>query len=297
MSFLISGCIRQDPGEAELRAAVEASLPSIESLEQRGQLELASRRPVQALETYAAILERDPEHIAARLGVAEAQLMLGNAERARAGFVAVEAWPGLNSADRALARQGIGLCDIALGDLGNAKKRLDAALAGNPSLWRSWVGIGRIHDRDRAWVEAEAAYNKAERIAPQEASIYNNHGLSRLGARDFDGAIRMFDAALDLDPALTIADRNRRIALAFQGRYETAVAGTEPSELAEVLNNVGYAAIVRQDYVAARAHLVRAIEISPSYFEPAWANLRYLDALQRRGGVVVPSAGGVPGSS
>jgi Flp pilus assembly protein TadD len=69
---------------------------------------------------------------------------------------------------------------------------------------------------------------------------------------------------------------NLRLALAWDGRYAEAVAGAQPRELADVLNNVGYVALLKGDHKQAEAYLTRAMETSASHHDHAWHNLSHL---------------------
>ena len=51
-------------------------------------------------------------------------------------------------------------------------------------------------------------------------------------------------------------------------------------DLPNVLNNVGYIAILRGDYVRAESLLNQAMEASPTFNDKAWENLRYLETIK-----------------
>jgi Flp pilus assembly protein TadD len=106
--------------------------------------------------------------------------------------------------------------------------------------------------------------------------------MSRLSAKDYHGAAALFVRALEASPDLAAAETNLRLALALAGRYEEAVAGLDAAGLPDALNNAGYAALLRGDYVHARMLFLRAIDASPGFYEPARSNLRFLDSLEQR---------------
>jgi Flp pilus assembly protein TadD len=152
----------------------------------------------------------------------------------------------------------------------------------DPALWRAWLGLGRIYDHDEQWSKADNAYARALQLAPDEPTAYNNYGLSLMARGELSKASSMFKKAMRLDAGLSPVPTNRRLALALDGRYEEALSGVDHRVRPIALNDVGYAAIMREDYPAARVFLLQAIEESPSYLEAAHANLRYLDALEQR---------------
>ena len=58
-----------------------------------------------------------------------------------------------------------------------------------------------------------------------------------------------------------------------------AIAGTERSGLPQVLNNIGYVAMLRGDYESADVFLNRAIDESPVFYDTAEQNLERLKTL------------------
>ncbi len=105
-------------------------------------------------------------------------------------------------------------------------------------------------------------------------------GASYMMQKNYAEAARTFSKALEADPGFEKAETNLRMALAWQGKYAEAAAGTRRRELPSVLNNVGYIAILRGDYDRAEALLNQAMEASPSFNDRAWENLRYLETIR-----------------
>ena len=91
-----------------------------------------------------------------------------------------------------------------------------------------------------------------------------------------DEAIENFNRALRIDPDFEVAQENLRLALAWSGRYIHAMSGTADRDMARVLNNIGFIALLRGDYKNAEAYLLRAMEADPSYNDVASRNLNYL---------------------
>ncbi len=67
----------------------------------------------------------------------------------------------------------------------------------------------------------------------------------------------------------------------MKGDYLTALAGVSRENMADVLNNVGYAAMLRGDYDVAEAYLTRAVEARASFHSQAADNLRMLKDLRQ----------------
>jgi Flp pilus assembly protein TadD len=145
----------------------------------------------------------------------------------------------------------MGLAHLMAGDMDAANTELRIAIDANPALWRAWNGLGVISDSRSEWETADAAWAAAIEAAPNEASIYNNKGMSLMQRGSPASAIPVFDEALRLRPNLVTAASNRRIALAMTGAYDAALAGVSENDLPAALNNVAIAAARRGDTAVA----------------------------------------------
>ena len=237
---------------------------------------LARGRASEARDLFQRILVIEPKHVEAQLGLGEAYLALGDIGNAQKSFAAVAEEPSV----RAQALQGKGLAELAQKQVEGAMVDLSAAVAANPKLWRAWNGLGLLHDMKREWAEARAAFDKALGDAPATGLVHNNIGFSLMLQKRYAAAADEFRAALRQSPKLEAAQNNLRLALAFQGRYNEALDAIPKESRPSALNNVGYVAMLRQDYSAAEGYFSRAIEESPSYYETAAQNLARLKALE-----------------
>lgn len=228
-----------------------------------------------AVVTLRAILREEPSNEDAQIKLGEVYLRLHQPTEAMKHFTAA-----LTSSDQeALAKQGLGLCFLKLGDRESARKYLSEAVVENPTLWRAQSGLGQIADMARDWTAAEAAY-KAALTPNAHAAAQNNLGLSYVRQRRYDEAVGQFQASLALkqDP---VVRTNLRFALGMKGDYLAALAGVSKENIADALNNVGYAAMLRGDYEAAEAYFTRAIEASATHHRLAADNLQLLKDLKR----------------
>jgi Flp pilus assembly protein TadD len=178
--------------------------------------------------------------------------------------------------------QGVGICMLLLDDVETAELRLEEAVELDGSLWRAHNALGQIRDSRQDWAGAARAYEAALAANPEAAAVYNNRGMSTMMQENFKAAIRDFERAVNLDPSLEQAQTNLRIALALDGAYIDAFAGVERSRMADMLNNIGYAAMVRGDFEVAESYFVRAMEASPTYHNKAAINLERVRYLQQR---------------
>ena len=210
-------------------------------------------------------------------------LVLGgdlNLRRGRPGaaltnYRAAEADPAV----RAKALQGQGIALSLLGRSDEALAVLKRAVEADPAAWRAWNALGREYDNRLQWAEAEAAYAQAMSVSNGDALVLNNRGYSRLLQHRREEAVTDFVAALGKRPSFTEARTNLRLALAMRGDYDRALAGGAPDDQAALLNNAGFAAGMRGDYVKAELLLGQALELKSEYYARASENLKVVRAL------------------
>ena len=89
-------------------------------------------------------------------------------------------------------------------------------------------------------------------------------------------AISKFEQAATLNPKNSLYDNNRRLALALDGQFQTAVNGLPDNRAADILNDAGYIAKIRGKTAQAKVLLNAAILQSESYHAKAHENLRQL---------------------
>jgi len=278
--LLIAGLLLGGCAMDQQKLAAESGVPKLPAAAP-GTIDLAERalaeeRYQDAEQLVQRILAGDPENSTARLLQAELLFARGDRQAAADGFAALVDDPAV--AARAL--QGKGLSLILLGKPQLGHDQLVQAVGKDPSLWRAWNGLGYCYDTQGQWEKATEAYSKAIAANPESAVIYNNRGYSRLMQKRLEEATSDFNRALELDPELDVARDNLRLALAWSGKYVRAMSGADQRNLAKVLNNVGYVALLRGDFQNAEAYLNRAMEVDPAYNAVASRNLAYLKHLK-----------------
>jgi len=130
----------------------------------------------QAIEYYKQILDRDPEHIQAKIGIASAYNNLG------ASKFESQNWD-------------------------DAIKFCSEAIAYDTSCWQAKSNIENAH-MNRAWKLLESnnfddaieEYKKVLEIDPENVRAHNNLGVAFFKKGDYDKAIAEFNEALRLDP-------------------------------------------------------------------------------------------------
>jgi len=218
------------------------------------------------------VLLSEPENWEALLLLAELHLASGAPQLAEPAFESLIDKAGVG----ARALQGYGIALTLQDDLDRGVESLQRAVAQDSGLWRAWNALGYYHDSNQDWAAAGDSYDRALEGNPDSALIYNNRGFSRLMQRRLEEAVADFNRALRMDPEFEVARENLRLALAWQGKYAHALAGASNRDMARILNNVGFIALMRGDYGNAEAYLLRAMEADPRYNETAARNLTYL---------------------
>ena len=277
----LSACSGLGPGPDESEVAAKADIdPVREALSSGVSVEAANQAIEQkdydsAYNTLRQYLILNPDDDAAKVSLA--RTYLGRHQGLNAQTV-------LNSLseeakDTPQVHMLLGLALLLDGKRVEATEELELALAEDPTLWQSANGLGLIHDFDQRWGEAESNYKHAIEIKSDSAVVHNNLGYSYLLQGRVDDAVAAFSESLVHEPELDIARSNLRLALAAKGRYLDAIAGTEKTKLPQVLNNIGYVAMLSGDFESADIFLNRAIDESPVYYDTAQENLERLQTL------------------
>ncbi len=222
------------------------------------------------------VIIADPENPRARLALAELSLAKGSTGTAQQSFAALTEVPDV--APRALQGEGITL--LLMGEQAIGFKRLQAAVAADPGLWRAWNALGSYYDAQADWTAAIDSYEKALAANPNSAMVYNNLGYSYFMQGRPGEAIAALSRSLRIDPKFELARANLRLAYAHKGQYVHALSGSADREIGRNLNNVGYIALLRGDYENAESYLLRAMETDASFNKVAWKNLGYLKSLR-----------------
>jgi Flp pilus assembly protein TadD len=223
-----------------------------------------------------------------RLALLTGELSLARARfnDALTSFKSVDKDPSLS----ARALQGEGITLSLLSRSAEAMEALQKAVVEDPNAWRAWNALGAEYDRRGAWSDAEAAYNRALRESQDAPSVLNSRGYSRLLQNRLNEAIADFVTALQKKPDLSAARTNLRLAIAMQGEYGRAVEGATPGDKAALLNNAGFAAILRGDYAQAEDLLAQAMKAKGEYYARASANFEAAEGMKSRGSNSVGSA-------
>ena len=176
--------------------------------------------------------------------------------------------------DNADAHEQIGLIYAAHEQIELARAHLERAIAIDPKRWRAYNGLGVLSDVQHDYPTAVACYRSALAIQPNSAMLLTNLGYSMYLSGDLASAKIEFVQAITRDPQYAPARRNLGLLYARTGAYKDAVQllATVMTEAA-AYNDVGYIALLREDYSGAETLLTEAVSRSPTYYEIAAENL------------------------
>ncbi|MEM7225553.1 MAG: tetratricopeptide repeat protein [Pseudomonadota bacterium] len=289
LALALAGCATTDTMTDD--EAAQAQVPEISQEKLDRAVALAGQAVLEerwddAKRIIERVLYHDPEDPEAFYLLAEVHLAEGHYQRAAEEFAQLTAIPELSAG----AHQGLGLVLLMQGQEGQARTNLQKAVELDPSLWRAWNGLGYQHDLAEDWAASSEAYSRALEHNPKSAFVYNNRGYSYLMQARYDEAIADLGTALRLDSDFDLAKANLRLALAWKGNYALAMTGMREEEKSEVLNNIGFVALMRHDYSAAETYLMQAVESDASLNQTARRNLALLRNLNEINAMQAESA-------
>lgn len=270
----LSGCVQMGPlKEHRATGSVQSIAPELSSRLSRGELALANGRVSEAQDSFVSAVQVSSGDPRAVLGLAESHLARGDHKRAKQLLDQIKSG---NDVPSARLDQAMGIVALRSDQPDRARRLFERSVDADASLWRAWIGLGRVHLMTGRNDDARSAFVMAEQTAPQSASAQNDVGMAHLRLENTRTAIEHFERALQIDPAHSLAKANLRIVRAMQGDYRSAVLGVTPDRQHHAYNNVGYAALMRGEYDLADRYLRRAIELSPTHHRIAAANLELL---------------------
>lgn len=237
-------------------AALGATTPTSVRVEEASNA-LAQGRVDQARLMIADLVESGVDNAAVDRLLGELSALSGDHDIALARFeAALAAHPG----DPVLLERS-GVAAFRAGNLQRATSYLEQATADRRASWSAWNARAVVADHRGDWAAAEEAYERAARLAPQEARIANNRGWSAMIQGRWADAVPLLEQAVRLDPRLKRAVNNLDLARAsVAADLPARRAGESDSSWSARLNDAGE---VRNDYYARAANNLAAIEGRP----------------------------------
>ena len=169
--------------------------------------------------------------------------------------------------------QGLGLLYFEADKHEKARQKLELAVAGDETLWRSWNVLGILADDRKEHDLAAEYYGKALKIQPDSVSVLINRGYSRYLAGDLETAARqLFEVATESDHPK--AWRNLGMVYAKLGWYDEALdVFRKVEDEANANNSTGEIALANKNLAVAQEFFSEAVRQSPVYFPEAERNL------------------------
>ncbi|HEU0276972.1 MAG TPA: tetratricopeptide repeat protein [Rhodanobacteraceae bacterium] len=169
---------------------------------------LATGDAAQAVALLRRAVKTQPGNAALHNNLGNALRAAGDDSAARDAYAAALAV----APDYVNASLNLAATEIALGESAAAQARLRALLTRQPHP-QAWLLLGHALYRERHDAEAEAAYLQAARLTPASAEPVYQAGLMADEQRHYADAIERYRRALQLDPALVIAEGQLLFAL------------------------------------------------------------------------------------
>lgn len=159
----------------------------------------------------------------------------------------------------------------------DAEPLVECAVASANASWRAWNARGVLADSEHEWGKADESYQRALKLAPNEARVINNEGWSMLLRGDWAAAVPLFQKAVALDKDSERIANNLELAkAALAADLPRRRSGEANGDWAARLNDAGVAAELLGDKQRAVAAFTQALDASPVWYDRASNNLKAL---------------------
>ncbi len=272
---MIAAAVAAAIAAAPIAAASLATPPSVNVALSEAAHALANGRVEQARIMIGNAIQAGEQ--GARLDRLLADLAFASGDH-RLALARYETLLALQPADPMLAER-VAITALHLGAAERAAGAVALATASPDASWRAWNARGVLADRRGNWDEAELAYERAAKIAPDQPEILNNHGWSLLARGRWDEASPLFERAARLDPkSVRIANNLELAKAAISEDLPQRRSRESNADWAARLNDAGVVANIRGDRQRAIAAFARAISARDRWFERAANNLALAEA-------------------
>ena len=113
--------------------------------------------------------------------------------------------------------------DIEAGRYSQAEEDLSRAVAADPSNWKLWSNLGVVRIQLGESESAIKAFEKARRLAPQEAPPYFGLGFAYMKTSDYEKALEAYRSGLARDSNDVVANQNYAFLLTQNGNFQDAI--------------------------------------------------------------------------
>lgn len=215
----LGACATTGEGLAQSASEQSAGAPrEARNIDRRARERVARADMLTQMTFWAGEYQTFPNDLQAAQRFADALRRGGRADRA--AEVAGEAL-GRFPEDRDLLMT-YGLAQISAGRPQEALQPLAMLAQADAQNWRARSALGAALDQLGRYPEARRAYEEALALAPDNAGVLTNMGVSHIMAGEAAEAEAVLRRAVALAGAPAEARQNLAIALALQGRFEEA---------------------------------------------------------------------------
>ena len=245
-----------------------------------GDMELAGGNDFLALYHYTralSVIKSDKEKYTLKIKMAGIYLKESEWGQAREIFAELsEKWVYAPQ-----AWEGLGIAELALGNIEAAEKALEEAYRLDNNRWKVNNALGIIANMNGRPRDALGYFDEAVTRNPNHTEIYNNIGLSHLMIGDYGKAEKSFMTAITMDNENKKALNNLGIVHMRQNRIESALHFFEKAEgRAKALYNIGCYLAWNKDYRKAGDFFRMAVEASPQYYASAAKQMELMEIME-----------------
>ena len=256
------------------------AMESVAAVDQENMQEimLSAADPAEAVTYFQGAVERNPDSITAKRGLARSLVRAGAAADSLPVWREVIDHPDGTPEDRVFMAEAL----LRDNKWDEAEEMLNTIPPTHETFNRYRLEA-MVADNKQQWDKADHFYETAIGLTTRPAGVYNNWGYSRLTRGQHQQAERLFAQALRHDPTLFTAKTNMVLARAAQNQYSLPLIEMTQTERAMLLHTMAIAAIRKDDVAIGRGLLVEAIDTHPQHFEEAVRALRALEGNVRAG--------------
>jgi len=236
----------------------------------------------QARDALQEVLKIAPDHMPSVLLSGAVAFALGSYEQAEADLTKfLKRFPGNSYARKLLAST-----QLKTGRSQNALETLNPLQSDDHPDPQVLALTGEAYAQSKDFAAATGYFEKAAALAPKNAALRTQVGLSHLAGGDSQRAVADLQSAAELDPKQSRADTLLVIAHLSRKEYDKALQAIADLEKKQpnspdTLNLKAAAYLGKQDMANARKSLEQALALKPDYY-PAAANLAQMDMRDKK---------------
>ncbi len=224
---------------------------------------------------YSKALRLDPRNQAIEYKIAQCMLKQKLWGQALEQFDRIlDRSPGETGAMQGRATALMHLCRFEA-----AEAALRSVIENNSAMWQAYALLGMVHDRQKHFLFAAEAYEKAIAINPKAPGIHERLGRSLYKAEQYRDSAAALLKAIQLAPSRKKVYNYLGFALFKTGLESEAFdAFKKAGDEASACKNMGMLYLEKEEYARSIDYFSKAIDINPTYYEAAQRGLKQASA-------------------